>query len=215
MLTAFPAIVRSERGNVKIIAPARARELADWNTTVAKTRAVLERLDAHTAGAELSFAASEELADELLVFESRDMRVTPHFKMGLLYCAKGQTTEEEMFCNQSGSKEYDAFLELIGQKVPSSLLSFLLLPLLPLLLYLPFLLIPQVVLAGWNRFPGGLDTRGTNTTGTHSVFSMYSGYDVMFHVSTMFPFSTEGGEQQARSPPSLPLPPPIPSHLLP
>ena len=40
---------------------------------------------------------------------------------------------------------------------------------------------------GWTRFRGGLDTKG-NTTGNHSIYSCYRGYEVMFHVATMLPF---------------------------
>lgn len=60
------------------------------------------------------------------------MRVTPHFKIGVLYCARGQTTEEQMFSNSAGTADYDRFLDLIGDKI---------------------------VLAGWNRYNGGLDTK--------------------------------------------------------
>jgi signal-induced proliferation-associated 1 like protein 1/signal-induced proliferation-associated 1 like protein 2 len=126
-------------------------------------------MEAYTRPVEFLVVKDETMSDELLVFESRDMRVTPHFKIGILYCAKGQTTEEQMFTNSEGSPDYDRFLELIGEKI---------------------------VLAGWNRYNGGLDIKGPNTTGTHSHFTTFSGYDIMFHVSTMFPFSTEGGAQQ-------------------
>jgi len=34
-----------------------------------------------------------------------------------------------------------------------------------------------------------------NTTGTHSVYTSFNGYEIMYHVSTMLPY-TEGCEQQ-------------------
>lgn len=37
--------------------------------------------------------------------------------MGILYCQAGQSTEEEMYNNESGSPALDEFLELLGQKV--------------------------------------------------------------------------------------------------
>jgi len=128
-------------------------------------------MEPNTRLAELS-VVKEELTDELLVFESRDMRVTPHFKFGVLYCMAGQKTEEEMFMNNLGTPDYERFLELLGEKV---------------------------ALANWNRYNGGLDIRGTNATGSHSVFTTFSGYDIMYHVSTLFPLSTEGGTQQVLS----------------
>ena len=67
----------------------------------------------------------------------------------------------------------------------------------------------RVVMQGFTKFKGGLDTQsmgisycafvsfGTsdNLTGTRSVFTEFEGHQVMFHVSTMLPF-TEQNEQQ-------------------
>lgn len=104
---------------------------------------------------------NEPISDDLIVFESRDMRVSPHFKIGVLYCARGQTQEEQMFSNEHGSQAFDKFLELLGD---------------------------EITLQGFNRFPGGLDVKN-NSTGEKSRFTTYSGYDIMFHVSTLLPHS--------------------------
>lgn len=37
--------------------------------------------------------------------------------MGILYCQAGQSTEEEMYNNESGSPALEEFLDLLGQKV--------------------------------------------------------------------------------------------------
>lgn len=71
----------------------------------------------------------------------------------------------------------------------------------------------KVELQGWTKYNGGLDTESKNfrvffsffylflyiagTTGTHSIYLQNSGIEVMFHVSTMIPYS-EGDEQQVR-----------------
>jgi len=86
-------------------------------------------------------------------------------KMGILYCKGGQTTEEEMFCNTEPSFEFLEFLDMIGEKV--------------LLRGLPI-----------TQFNGGLDTKG-DLTGTESYNTTFEGTEIMFHVSTLLPFTPD------------------------
>lgn len=65
-----------------------------------------------------------------------------------------------MFNHKDGSADFDDFLKLLGDKI---------------------------VLQGWQRFRGGLDVLH-NTKGTHSYFTTFSKFDIMFHVSTLLPF---------------------------
>ena len=51
-----------------------------------------------------------------------------------------------------------------------------------------------VDLLGWTNFKGGLDTKN-NATGTTSVYTVFEGHEVMFHVSTMLPYSKENRQQ--------------------
>src|SRR5690606_28534203 len=62
----------------------------------------------------------------------------------------------------------------------------------------------KIKLSGWDKFRGGLDTRGaifsvllkcslylhdlgTDLTGTHSYYTTFGGNEIMFHVSLMMP----------------------------
>ena len=54
----------------------------------------------------------------------------------------------------------------------------------------------RVKLQGFNQFLGGLDNE-KDLTGEYSVFTEFQGLDVMFHVSTLMPFSPND-PQQAR-----------------
>ena len=83
------------------------------------------------------------------------------YKFGLLYCAKGQTTEQEMYDNPESvtSKEYNDFMELIGTIIP---------------------------LKGHKGYRAGLDVR-SDTTGVKSLFTVFYSAQVMFHVGTMLP----------------------------
>lgn len=92
-------------------------------------------------------------------------------KFGILLCKEGQTTEEEMFSNEFGSEYFDQFLDLLGERVP---------------------------LKGFQGFKGGLDIE-RDATGTHSIYTRWRDrYEIMFHVSTMLPFSTDNPQQLER-----------------
>ncbi|XP_071839915.1 uncharacterized protein [Apostichopus japonicus] len=93
--------------------------------------------------------------------------VVNSFKFGVIYQTFGQTTEEEMFDNRTSSPALEEFLSLLGEKVE---------------------------LKNFQGFRGGLDVNH-GQTGTHSIYSRHRGAQIMFHVSTMLPY-TEGDIQQ-------------------
>lgn len=106
---------------------------------------------------------------DLMAYEER-LRTTT-YKFGVLLCKEGQTKEEEMFSNEYGSEQYEAFLNMLGETVE---------------------------LKGWERFKGGLDATERQATGTHSVYATFEGNEIMFHVSTLLPFSTDNPQQLER-----------------
>ncbi|KAL5255158.1 hypothetical protein ACHWQZ_G014555 [Mnemiopsis leidyi] len=105
------------------------------------------------------------VVDELLKLDEITINTT--YKIGLVYCKAGQRTEEEMYNNDVGSPAFEEFLETIGEKV---------------------------ALKGFDSFRGGLDNK-SDTTGTHSVYTRYNNCQIMFHVSTLLPY-TENDRQQ-------------------
>ncbi|XP_025029666.1 rap1 GTPase-activating protein 1 [Python bivittatus] len=93
--------------------------------------------------------------------------ISNNFKFGVIYQKIGQTTEEEVFSNTDESPGFLEFLDLLGDRIQ---------------------------LQDFRGFRGGLDvTRGQ--TGTESIYTNFRGKEIMFHVSTMLPF-TEGDAQQ-------------------
>eukprot|EP00911_Craspedida_sp_UC1_P002650 UC1_evm1s1950 len=112
----------------------------------------------------------EELTDpavqkQLLVLEEQEGAV--NFKIGILLALKGQTTDDEMFGNEEGTPEYDKFCDLMGDKIE---------------------------LSGFTGYRGGLDVKH-GSTGTHAVHTVEYGKEIMFHVSTLLPY-TKGDLQQ-------------------
>ncbi|XP_058861295.1 GTPase-activating Rap/Ran-GAP domain-like protein 3 isoform X2 [Acipenser ruthenus] len=111
---------------------------------------------------------SPEIQKDLLVLEEQEGSV--NFKFGVLYAKDGQLTDDEMFSNETGSESFDKFLNLLGDSIP---------------------------LRGWAGYRGGLDTKN-DTTGINSIYTVYQGHELMFHVSTMLPYSKENKQQVER-----------------
>ncbi|GAA6066629.1 GTPase-activating Rap/Ran-GAP domain-like protein 3 isoform X1, partial [Tachysurus ichikawai] len=109
-----------------------------------------------------------EIQKDLLVLEEQEGSV--NFKFGVLYAKDGQLTDDEMFSNETGSENFDKFLNLLGD---------------------------TICLQGWAGYRGGLDTKN-DTTGMHSIYTVYQGHELMFHVSTMLPYSKENKQQVER-----------------
>jgi len=92
------------------------------------------------------------------------------YKFGVLYVRRDQTTEQEWFQNTKMGKDFEEFLEFIGEKI---------------------------TLKGWNRYNGGLDVEA-DSSGIHSIFTSFDNYEIMFHVSTLLPFTEDEAQQLAR-----------------
>ncbi|GAB6031593.1 hypothetical protein CHUAL_009358 [Chamberlinius hualienensis] len=109
-----------------------------------------------------------EIQKDLLVLEEQEGSV--NFKFGVLLARAGQTTDDEMYSNENGSKDFDRFIALLGDKVR---------------------------LKGWDKYRGGLDVKG-DMTGKYSVYTIYEGHEIMFHVSTLLPYSKDNKQQVER-----------------
>ncbi|XP_048845119.1 GTPase-activating Rap/Ran-GAP domain-like protein 3 isoform X4 [Brienomyrus brachyistius] len=111
---------------------------------------------------------SPHIQKDLLVLEEQEGSV--NFKFGVLYAKDGQLTDDEMFSNEKGSENFDKFLNLLGD---------------------------SITLQGWAGYRGGLDTRN-DTTGIKSIYTVYQGHELMFHVSTLLPYSRDNKQQVER-----------------
>jgi RAP1 GTPase activating protein 1 len=90
-----------------------------------------------------------------------------NFKFGILYQKFGQTVEEELFSNNETSAEFKDFLSLLGEKIK---------------------------LKDHKGYRGGLDIQNGHT-GDAAIYEVFEDREVIFHVSTMLPF-TNGDPQQ-------------------
>ncbi|XP_051528139.1 signal-induced proliferation-associated 1-like protein 2 isoform X1 [Myxocyprinus asiaticus] len=112
--------------------------------------------------------SSPKVPEQLLKLDQQGLSY--QHKVGILYCQAGQSTEEEMYNNESGSPALDEFLDLLGQRVR---------------------------LKGFSKFRAQLDNK-TDSTGTHSLYTTYKDFELMFHVSTMLPYTPNNRQQLLR-----------------
>ncbi|KAG9336502.1 hypothetical protein JZ751_002849 [Albula glossodonta] len=91
-------------------------------------------------------------------------------KVGVMYCQAGQSSEEEMYNNEAAGPALEEFLQLLGERVR---------------------------LKGFTKYRAQLDTK-TDSTGTHSLYTSYKDYEIMFHVSTMLPYTPNNKQQLLR-----------------
>lgn len=96
--------------------------------------------------------------------------LTNKYKVGILYCRAGQSTEEDMYNNEEAGPAFSEFLQTIGK---------------------------TVCLKGFEQYKAGLDNK-TDSTGTHSLYATHQDCEVMFHVSTMLPFTPNNRQQLLR-----------------
>ncbi|KAM4603434.1 signal-induced proliferation-associated 1-like protein 2 isoform 2-T2 [Polymixia lowei] len=112
--------------------------------------------------------SSPKVSEQLLKLDQQGL--TFQRKVGVLFCRAGQSTEEEMYNNEKASPALENFLELLGQTVR---------------------------LKGFTKYRAQLDTQ-TDSTGTHSLYTSYKDYELMFHVSTMLPHMPNNRQQLLR-----------------
>ncbi|KAJ7996235.1 hypothetical protein DPEC_G00235000 [Dallia pectoralis] len=102
-----------------------------------------------------------------LIVNYDEHEVNTTFKFGVIYQRFGQVSEEELFGNNEETPAFREFLRLLGDTVD---------------------------LRDFKGFRGGLDVCH-GQTGSQSVYTHYRNQEIMFHVSTMLPY-TEGDLQQ-------------------
>ncbi|XP_032465095.1 signal-induced proliferation-associated 1-like protein 2 isoform X4 [Phocoena sinus] len=113
-------------------------------------------------------SSSPKVSEQLLKLDEQGLSF--QHKIGILYCRAGQSTEEEMYNNETAGPAFEEFLDLLGQRVR---------------------------LKGFSKYRAQLDNK-TDSTGTHSLYTTYKDYELMFHVCTMLPHTPNNRQQLLR-----------------
>ncbi|XP_077118236.1 signal-induced proliferation-associated 1-like protein 1 isoform X7 [Ranitomeya variabilis] len=130
---------------------------------------VLEHIipELNVQGLRLAFN-TPKVTEQLMKLDEQGLSY--QLKVGIMYCKAGQSTEEEMYNNESAGPAFEEFLQLLGERVR---------------------------LKGFEKYRAQLDTK-TDSTGTHSLYTTYKDYEIMFHVSTMLPYTPNNKQQLLR-----------------
>uniref|UniRef100_UPI00398E6DAA signal-induced proliferation-associated 1-like protein 3 isoform X2 n=1 Tax=Pristiophorus japonicus TaxID=55135 RepID=UPI00398E6DAA len=112
--------------------------------------------------------STPKVTEQLLKLDEQGL--SRKHKVGILYCTASQGSEEEMYNNEEAGPAFEEFLDQLGEKVP---------------------------LKGFLKYAAQLDTK-TGSTGTHSLYTTYQDYEIMFHVSTMLPYTPNNRQQLLR-----------------
>ena len=51
-----------------------------------------------------------------------------------------------------------------------------------------------ILFSGWDRYRGGLDVHN-NMTGNEAIYTLFEDHQVMFHVSTLLPYTKDDKQQ--------------------
>lgn len=135
----------------------------------ASTKEVLEYVAPEVQLTSLKLGVNTPQCEEQIL-KLDEQGLTNKYKVGILYCKAGQGTEEDMYNNEEAGPAFVEFLETIGKRVR---------------------------LKGFENYKAGLDNK-TDSTGTHSLYATYQDCEVMFHVSTMLPFTPNNRQQLLR-----------------
>ncbi|KAF3849304.1 hypothetical protein F7725_015801 [Dissostichus mawsoni] len=143
-----------------------------------------------------------EIQKDLLVLEEQEGSV--NFKFGVLFAKDGQLTDDEMFSNEMGSESFDKFLNLLGDSITlqgwagyrGGLDTKSKRPLNNYIIkkYNAFSICQTLIVC----FCFGPFSPADDTTGMNSIYTVYQGHELMFHVSTMLPYSKENKQQVER-----------------
>ncbi|CAO1417707.1 unnamed protein product, partial [Diamesa hyperborea] len=106
------------------------------------------------------------LASNLIAIYDEHLLVI-NFKFGVLYQKFGQIIEEELFANNETTSDFNEFLCLMGERIK---------------------------LKDHKGYRGGLDIQNGHT-GDVAIYEIYENREIMFHVSTLLPY-TNGDSQQ-------------------
>ncbi|XP_050076453.1 signal-induced proliferation-associated 1-like protein 1 isoform X2 [Anopheles maculipalpis] len=135
----------------------------------ANTKEILEYVAPEVQIGCLRLAVSTPQCEQQLL-KLDEQGLTNKYKVGILYCRAGQSSEEDMYNNEEAGPAFNEFLDTIGRRVR---------------------------LKGFEHYKAGLDNK-TDSTGTHSLYATHQDCEVMFHVSTMLPFTPNNRQQLLR-----------------
>jgi hypothetical protein len=104
-------------------------------------------------------------------------------QIGVLYAKAGQTKESEFYNNETGSQEFEEFLEFLGDRVP-------------LTGWGGHIQVPVVSGFVFSTTASSPHRQQKRKSEVYCYYTEYRDFELTFHVSTLLPFSTDDDNQQ-------------------
>ncbi|KAJ3424546.1 rap gtpase-activating protein [Anaeramoeba flamelloides] len=129
---------------------------------------VLTSIDNSLSNAKIMECYFEREKEDLLTLERVEYNM--EHKVGVLYVKDQQKNEKEILANQGHNKEFDEFIDLLGDRI---------------------------LLKGFEGFCGGMDTK-FGSSGKESIHTKWNDFEIIFHVSTLIPYRKNDTQQVLR-----------------
>eukprot|EP00117_Sycon_ciliatum_P036447 scpid11267/ scgid27437/ Signal-induced proliferation-associated 1-like protein 3; SPA-1-like protein 3 len=166
--TARPAVLRGTVSEDSIVAAGAQLRPTPHNPGIS-VRDIVAFVAPEVQLSSLRFGqADEKVVDTLLKLDEQGL--SAQYKFGVVYCKANQSTEEDMYNNEEGSSRFYEFMDCLAEKVE---------------------------LRGFSQYRGQLDNKN-DSTGEHSYFTTSEGMEIMFHVSTLLPYTPNNRQQLLR-----------------
>ncbi|KAJ6226170.1 gtpase-activating rap/ran-gap domain-like protein [Anaeramoeba flamelloides] len=133
-----------------------------------KPQSLIKAFDLEFDGSMIKKCLQENEEKELLQMEN--LEIPRNYKFGVLYIKDQQKTQEEYITNVETSKEFQDFLDILGE---------------------------PITLLGWKKYRGGLDVKH-NASGETSIYTEWNDFSIMFHVLTILPYNEKDSQQVTR-----------------
>ncbi|EPZ36240.1 Rap GTPase activating proteins domain-containing protein [Rozella allomycis CSF55] len=175
----YKILVRTDQGSERLSIASRNIRIPWYKKVLGLLPSladIMSSIDENFPCQTLRLCKENSIAKDLLAMEERQVKilllhdmVIRSYKFGLVYVGSNQSTEEEMFQNrlENTSAKFQEFLTFIGEKIE---------------------------LKGWKGYRAGLDVND-NQTGQHSIYTKWQGYEIMFHVAPLLPYSATDKQQ--------------------
>jgi Rap/ran-GAP/FYVE zinc finger/SOS1/NGEF-like PH domain len=166
------SVFRSKRGEQRVVIPNGSFKtpFKDDSKALAALRTELADECGEVKLYEVRNPEDHTSIEQNLSAYEKKVTMVSHYKFGVLYTRGGQTNEDEWFNNNEPPQRFYDFLSCLGEKT---------------------------ALVGHKGYSGGLNTR-EEVTGTHSYYTQFKSFEIMFHVSPMLPYFPMDTQQVER-----------------
>lgn len=169
----YRAILWTKKGMLRCYFPKKSNKTADVFATIADS-CELQRSSLNNLML-VQKEQQQKLSQDLLKIES--METSSRLIFGVIYGKDNQSAIEDMLLNEHGSETFNQLLDIIATKIDMNTFEN----------------------KELTKFAGLTTKSDTATDGvSHAYYTEFDGFEIIFHVSTLLPYSATDAQQVAR-----------------